>query len=245
MSFGENPKLGTKLAKGRLGTEQLDALAEASTKSGGDAATDKSLINEIENAPVDQASKITRKWLERREEDGAQTRFDRQNARRGVQNGYDQINQCDTLTIRGPQERIDENSRAPSAVHPRSMIDINITVDPDEEQLIRAECPNGDGYLPETVLDKYGCGSIIAGSVFNAKGEVIWFGRTRRYATPAQFAALVARDRGCVLCGRDPSRCEAHHIQPFNSSNKGTTDVEGMALRKRRLRLGSRNFSGF
>ena len=110
------------------------------------------------------------------------------------------------------------------------MIHVSFTVDDQDEHLIRAECPNGAGYLPDSVLDKYGCEAVIAGTVFSSKGEPIWFGRSRRYATPSQFAALVARDGGCVLCGRDPSRCEAHHIQPFNSPNRGETNIEDLAL---------------
>ena len=124
----------------------------------------------------------------------------------------------------------DGSGKVRSVVHPRAMIHVSLTVDDQDAQLIRAECPNGAGYLPDSVLDTYGCEAVIGGTVFNSKGEPIWFGRTRRYATPSQFAALVARDGGCVLCGRDPSRCEAHHIQPFNSPNRGETNIEDLAL---------------
>ena len=51
-----------------------------------------------------------------------------------------------------------------------------------------------------------------------------------RFATPTQFAALVARDNGCVLCGADPSRCQAHHLKPFEAEVKGKTNIDELAL---------------
>ena len=278
-AVGENPELAHKLGAADIGAEQLDALAHASSKSGGDAAKDAKLIEEIENSKPDDAGKITQRWLERRDEDGSQSRFDRQNSRRGARKGFDRATGCDTFELRGPSERINEikkrteerahemyvadggrdvpdhehqrthqqrmfdagyellmgqhqsvGSSSPSTLHPRAMIHVSLTVDAKDERLIRAACPDGGGYLPESVLDKYGCESVIGGTVFNARGQPIWFGRQRRYASRSQFAALIARDGGCVLCGRDPSRCEAHHLDPFNSPSQGETNVENMAL---------------
>lgn len=110
------------------------------------------------------------------------------------------------------------------------MLHVTLTVDDDAEHAIRAACPTGQGFLPETVLERYACGAMLGGTVFNQRGEVIWHGRKRRYATPAQFAALVARDKGCVLCGADVNRCEAHHLDPFNAPIHGETNIDGLAL---------------
>jgi len=53
-------------------------------------------------------------------------------------------------------------------------------------------------------------------------------GRAARRATAAQWGALIARDRGCVRCGRAPRFCEAHHILHWRHG--GLTDVSNMAL---------------
>ena len=52
--------------------------------------------------------------------------------------------------------------------------------------------------------------------------------RTRRFATPAQWAALVARDRGCIHCGKPPRHCQAHHI--IGWAQGGETTLQNMAL---------------
>jgi len=53
-------------------------------------------------------------------------------------------------------------------------------------------------------------------------------GRAARRATAAQWGALIARDRGCVRCGRSPRLCEAHHILHWRHG--GLTDVSNLAL---------------
>ncbi|MBK6762084.1 MAG: DUF222 domain-containing protein [Micrococcales bacterium] len=56
----------------------------------------------------------------------------------------------------------------------------------------------------------------------------LMLGRTRRRASSAQWAALIARDRGCVRCGRSPRFCEAHHILHWRHG--GLTDVSNLVL---------------
>lgn len=53
-------------------------------------------------------------------------------------------------------------------------------------------------------------------------------GRGRRRATATQWGALIARDRGCVRCGRSPRFCEAHHVLHWRHG--GLTDVSNMVL---------------
>jgi hypothetical protein len=112
----------------------------------------------------------------------------------------------------------------------RSMLHVTLTVDDAATDQIRAATVGGGGYLPAIVLDRYGCGSILAGTVFSQRGEVLWHGREKRHATPAQMSTLIARDGGCVVCQADPSRCEAHHVVPWNAPGRGETNVEDMAL---------------
>jgi len=52
--------------------------------------------------------------------------------------------------------------------------------------------------------------------------------RTQRRATRWQWAALKARDRGCIRCGRAPRYCHAHHIVHWRHG--GLTDLSNPAL---------------
>jgi hypothetical protein len=52
--------------------------------------------------------------------------------------------------------------------------------------------------------------------------------RTKRRASAAQWAALVARDRGCLRCGQKPRFCHAHHIVGWASG--GLTDLDNLCL---------------
>ncbi len=53
-------------------------------------------------------------------------------------------------------------------------------------------------------------------------------GRRQRRASAAQWAALIARDRGCIRCGRSPRHCHAHHILHWKDG--GRTDLSNLAL---------------
>jgi Domain of unknown function (DUF222) len=61
--------------------------------------------------------------------------------------------------------------------------------------------------------------------------EPLWMSRTVRSATPAQWRALVARDRHCAFpgCTVKPIWCQAHHILEYDRDN-GPTDIDNMAL---------------
>lgn len=281
----ENPDLAADVEQGNLGEEQLDAIADASSKTDGEAANDTSLISDIKNAAPEQASGIASRWLEARTDDGTSSRHERQRARRSLRFGYDPASGCESVTAIGDNDSIREIERqikrlaaelyrkdggrdVPKGKHPRThqqrmydafhqlltdtattagatppshpsagsvtnvrnMMHVFITVDEADESSIRAQAPNGEGYIPTSVLDRHGCNAMVGGTVFTRKGEVLWHGRTKRSATPSQVAALIIRDRGCVLCAADPSRCEAHHLDPFTSPNKGETNVQDMAL---------------
>ena len=53
-------------------------------------------------------------------------------------------------------------------------------------------------------------------------------GRSTRRATAGQWKALVARDRGCIRCGRAARHCEAHHIHHWRHGGK--TDLKNLVL---------------
>lgn len=274
-----NPHLAVEVEAGLLGAEQLDAIAFAADKTGGEAATDSALISEIREASPDEAYKISGRWLERRDdENGVQTRYERQRKQRNLRFGFDARTGCESMHMEGDRESIKEIRRAvqtradalyrsdggrdlPPCKHPRThdqrmfdalcdllvgsnndatnkgpghgvrtMLHVSVTVDDEAADQIRAATIGGSGLLPKSVLERYACGSTIAATVFTQRGQVLWHGRQKRHATDAQLAALIARDQGCVMCGAEPSRCEAHHTMPWNAPGKGKTNIDEMAL---------------
>ncbi len=74
------------------------------------------------------------------------------------------------------------------------------------------------------------CGAGLVPVVLGTASEVLDVGRATRYATSAQWTALIARDGGCAFpgCGAQPSMCEAHHIRPWWQG--GTTDLGNLVL---------------
>ncbi len=88
----------------------------------------------------------------------------------------------------------------------------------------------GTGPIPSHVLERLACGADIFGVVFGGDGQPLWHGRKVRTVTDAQWRALIARDRHCVLCHAAPSWCEAHHIVPWKAPARGRTDIENLAL---------------
>ncbi len=88
----------------------------------------------------------------------------------------------------------------------------------------------GSGPLPADVVADYLKSSPISVLVRGCDGSPLWLGRARRRATDQQFLALAVRDRGCVLCRANITRCEAHHIMPWTAPGRGRTDVDQMAL---------------
>ena len=75
------------------------------------------------------------------------------------------------------------------------------------------------------------CEAEIIPVVLNDAGGVMSYGRSRRFATPAQTRAIAARDRGCTFpgCTRPPEWCQRHHVEEWVRDH-GETDVDTMAL---------------
>ena len=90
----------------------------------------------------------------------------------------------------------------------------------------RCEIP-GIGPVPPAVLQRIACDAHLTGLLF-ADGKPLHHGSTVRTATAKQWRALIARDRGCVGCGTEPARCQAHHIIPFAQSRR--TDIDNLVL---------------
>ena len=104
-------------------------------------------------------------------------------------------------------------------------IDAITGADPDA----RCEIP-GTGPIPRSELERLACEAELFGILFDGHGLPLWHGRRTRTVTPQQWRTLVARDRGCVLCGAAPSYCHAHHIVPWTAPAEGPTDIDNLVL---------------
>lgn len=108
----ENPELATDLASGELGPEQVDAVADASAKTGGDAACSEELIDEIKHSSPDEANNIAKRWAADHNDTGdgdtpADKRNRRQRRRREVTK-FTTKDDCSAILIKGDDESINE-----------------------------------------------------------------------------------------------------------------------------------------
>ncbi len=88
----------------------------------------------------------------------------------------------------------------------------------------------GSDPLPRSLIDRLMCEAEFIGQIYDENGEIMRHGRRKRRHSPQQFEALVARDRCCVECSAHWSRCEVHHLLPWNAAIAGETDIENLVL---------------
>ncbi|MEM9517821.1 MAG: DUF222 domain-containing protein [Actinomycetota bacterium] len=86
----------------------------------------------------------------------------------------------------------------------------------------------GDGPLPDSTVQRILCESGLDVIITADDGQPLWLGRTTRNVSAAQWRALIERDEGCVVCGAEPSMCEAHHVVWW--SRHGSTDITNLVL---------------
>ena len=125
----------------------------------------------------------------------------------------------------GPADRDTPNLSLRNQILVVAHTDAITGTDPDA----RCEIP-GTGPIPRSELERLACEAELFGILFNGNGLPLWHGRRTRTVSPQQWRTLVARDRGCVLCGASPSHCHAHHIIPWSPPATGPTDIDNLAL---------------
>jgi hypothetical protein len=86
------------------------------------------------------------------------------------------------------------------------------------------------GLLTRRELMRLMCDADISTVTLSEDLERVDLGRSTRTVTKAQWLALVARDRHCVVkgCHRPPSACQAHHVVWWR--NGGASDLDNYAL---------------
>ncbi len=91
----------------------------------------------------------------------------------------------------------------------------------------RCEIP-GVGAIARSELERLGCDSDFYGLLFDQRGLPLYHGRKTRRVSPQQWRVLVARDKGCVICGAHPNWCQAHHVRYWLLG--GRTDIDNLVL---------------
>ena len=127
--------------------------------------------------------------------------------------------------VTGPVDRDTPNLSLRNQILVVAHADAITGTDPDA----RCEIP-GTGPIPRSELERLACESEFFGLLFDGNGLPLWHGRRTRTVSPQQWRTLVARDRGCVLCGASPSHCHAHHIIPWSPPATGPTDIDNLVL---------------
>ncbi|MCS0499895.1 HNH endonuclease signature motif containing protein [Protaetiibacter mangrovi] len=77
--------------------------------------------------------------------------------------------------------------------------------------------------------ERFICSTGAIPILFDDDGRALNLGREHRLFTEKQRVAMAARDGGCLMCGRPPSWCEAHHIDHWDE-HAGRTDIDSGVL---------------
>ena len=140
---------------------------------------------------------------------------------------WDQL-RADALDLLTSGAADDGKGRGDSGGRPRAEVivvaDIGTLIGDDPAG--RCEIP-GTGPVPPEVLQRIACDAQLTGLLFK-DGKPLHHGASVRTATTKQWRALIARDGGCIGCGAEPGRCQAHHIVPYARLRR--TDIENLVL---------------
>lgn len=100
-----------------------------------------------------------------------------------------------------------------------------------------SQSPGAVGVYEETgqaiapgVLETYLCDAATLPVSVDGAGVPLDVGRESRLFTRSQRIALAVRDGGCLWCGAEPSRCEAHHINHWVEHHGRTDLADGVLL---------------
>ena len=298
-AVGDNAGLATKMASGAMSAEQVDVIADASSRTNGDAGVDSDLIDKVAAVPPEQGRAIVDDYVAARSTaHGVQSEHDRQRKLRRALSFYAKKNGLEAIVIEGDgiarkqmwdaiEKRADEMYLAdggrdlPDRKHPRTRsqrlfdaahelicgtpnnqdsntanrakrakranaakrasrakasssrprIVITLTLD----KLLGRDpasvaIQSGFGPIPDSVLADYAQHADILAALLDRNGDPLWLARLKRHATQTQLIALIIRDKHCVLCGADHTRCEVHHIKPWNAPIKGETNLDELVL---------------
>ncbi|WP_433162804.1 DUF222 domain-containing protein [Kribbella sp. CA-247076] len=112
---------------------------------------------------------------------------------------------------------------------------ISVTIDFES---LKAATANATGALvfgddlSAAVVRRLACDAEILPIVLGSKSQPLDVGTSQRLVTRPMRRALNARDKGCVVCGAPPIKCDAHHVVSWLDG--GITAVSNLVLLCRR-----------
>ena len=130
---------------------------------------------------------------------------------------------CDESVATGSDDLEKQKKRKKQGTNLLVLADFDVI----KQQLVNARLADGSP-IPVSTLKELALEAEILPSIFDAKTQDLWLGRSRRVASEAQRMALVARDEHCIGCEANPLWCRAHHIEWW--SEDGPTDFDNLLL---------------
>ncbi|MGZ0147958.1 DUF222 domain-containing protein [Kribbella sp. WER1] len=112
---------------------------------------------------------------------------------------------------------------------------ITVTIDLDDLKSATANATGRTVYgddLSAATVRRMACDANVIPLVLGSNSEPLDVGRRERLVTKHIRHALVARDRGCVVCAAPPVMCDAHHLTSWVDG--GSTTIDNLALLCRR-----------
>ncbi|MFD7159263.1 DUF222 domain-containing protein [Kribbella sp. NPDC059898] len=112
---------------------------------------------------------------------------------------------------------------------------ITVTIDLDDLKSATAHATGQTIYgddLSAATIRRLACDANVIPLVLGSNSEPLDVGRRERLVTRHIRHALIARDRGCVVCAAPPVMCDAHHLTHWVDG--GATALTNLALLCRR-----------
>ena len=115
--------------------------------------------------------------------------------------------------------------------HPLGVSQVSVLVDLEDLSAGDHTQLDDESVLGTRMSDLLTCTAIVSVILGTRRRNVfvpLALARGKRGASTSQWRALIARDRGCIRCGRAPRYCQAHHIHHW--AHGGKTDLSNMVL---------------
>jgi hypothetical protein len=136
-----------------------------------------------------------------------------------------------TATQRRADALTDLTTAGAANKHPLGVSQVSVLVELEDLSSDGAVLEEDESALGARMLDLLTCTAIIS-VILGTRREGMFvplaLARGKRTANHHQWRALIARDRGCIRCGRAPRFCQAHHIHHWRHGGK--TDLSNLVL---------------
>ena len=136
-----------------------------------------------------------------------------------------------TATQRRADALTDLTTAGQANKHPLGVSQVSVLVELEDLSSDGAVLEEDESALGARMLDLLTCTAIIS-VILGTRREGVFvplaLARGKRTANHHQWRALIARDRGCIRCGRAPRFCQAHHVHHWRHG--GTTDLNNLVL---------------